>query len=61
MIGEALKKGATPEQLRDGLENIKKLVSVSGVFNMSATDHNGLDLTAFEMVNIVNGDWEIAK
>ena len=61
MIGEALKKGASPDQLRDGLEGIRKLVSVSGIFNMSATDHNGLDLSAFEMVKIVKGDWEIAK
>lgn len=61
MIGEALKKGATPDKLRDGLEAIRKLVSVSGIFNMSATDHNGLDLSAFEMVKIVKGDWEIAK
>jgi branched-chain amino acid transport system substrate-binding protein len=61
MIGEALKKGASPEQLRDGLEGIKKLVSISGVYNMTATDHNGLDLNAFEMVRVVKGDWEIAK
>jgi branched-chain amino acid transport system substrate-binding protein len=62
MISEALKKGAaTNDQIRDALESTKKLVSVSGIFNMSATDHNGLDLSAFEMVKIVKGDWEIAK
>lgn len=54
-------KGASPAQIRDGLEQTKKLVSVSGVFNMSATDHNGLDLSAFEMVKIYNGDWSILK
>ena len=62
MISEALKKGSTtPEQMRDSLEGIRKLVSISGVFNMSPTDHNGLDLGAFEMVKIVKGDWEIAR
>lgn len=62
MIAEAMKKGTTtPDQLRDSLEKIKKLVSVSGVFNMSPSDHNGLDLTAFEMVRITKGDWEIAR
>jgi branched-chain amino acid transport system substrate-binding protein len=61
MIGEALKKGVTPEQLRDGLEGVRKLVSISGIYNMSPTEHNGLDLNAFEMVKIVNGDWSIAK
>jgi len=62
MISEALKTGAaTPDQIRDALEGIKKLVSVSGVFNMSASDHNGLDLSAFEMVKVAKGDWEVAK
>lgn len=62
MIAEAAKKGAaTPDQLRDGLEGIKKLVSVSGIFTMSPSDHNGLDLSAFEMVRITKGDWEIAR
>jgi branched-chain amino acid transport system substrate-binding protein len=61
LIGEALKKGVTPEQLREGLESVKKLVSISGIYNMSPSEHNGLDLSAFEMVKIVKGDWEIAK
>jgi branched-chain amino acid transport system substrate-binding protein len=61
MINEALKAGSSTEQIRDGLEGIKKLVSISGIYNMSTSDHNGLDLNAFEMVKIVKGDWEIAK
>jgi len=61
LITEALKAGVSPEQIRDGLEGVKKLVSISGIYNMSPSDHNGLDITAFEMVKIVNGDWEIAK
>ena len=62
LVTNAIKaKGATPAQIRDGLEQTKKLVSVSGVFNMSAHDHNGLDLSAFEMVKIHKGDWAILK
>ena len=62
LVTSAIKaKGATPAQIRDGLELTKKLVSVSGVFNMSATDHNGLDLSAFEMVKITKGDWALLK
>ena len=62
LVTNAIKtKGATPAQIRDGLEQTKKLVSVSGVFNMSAHDHNGLDLSAFEMVKIHKGDWFILK
>ena len=60
LIAGALKKGAvTPAQIRDGIEKGGRLVGVSGIFNMSATDHNGLDLSAFEMVRIHNGDWAI--
>ncbi len=58
----AIKKaGTTPEQIRNGIEQARKLVSVSGVFNMTAKDHNGLDLSAFEMVVVKNGDWSILK
>ncbi|MCE1227334.1 MAG: ABC transporter substrate-binding protein [Geobacteraceae bacterium] len=62
LVTNAIKtKGVTPAQIRDGLEQTKKLVSVSGVFTMSAHDHNGLDLSAFEMVKIHKGDWSILK
>jgi branched-chain amino acid transport system substrate-binding protein len=61
LISEAVKKGTAPEQLRDGLEGVRKLVSISGIFNMTHSDHNGLDLNAFEMVRISKGDWTIAK
>jgi branched-chain amino acid transport system substrate-binding protein len=60
LIAGAVKKGAvTPAQIRDGIERGGRMVGVSGIFNMSATDHNGLDLGAFEMVRIQNGDWAI--
>ncbi|GLI39032.1 ABC transporter substrate-binding protein [Geobacter hydrogenophilus] len=61
LISNALKKGGTPAQIRDGIEQSKRVVSVSGIFTMSPTDHNGLDLSAFEMVRITRGDWELVK
>jgi branched-chain amino acid transport system substrate-binding protein len=62
LLTNAIKKsGATPEQIRNGIEQTHKLVSVSGIFTMSPKDHNGLDLSAFEMVRIVKGDWALAK
>jgi branched-chain amino acid transport system substrate-binding protein len=62
LIIEALKKGAlNPESIRSNIEQSKKLVAVSGNFSMSEKDHNGLDLSAFEMVRITKGDWELAK
>jgi branched-chain amino acid transport system substrate-binding protein len=62
LVTNAIKKsGTTSEQIRNGIEHTSKLVSVSGVFNMSPKDHNGLDLSAFEMVRIVKGDWVMIK
>ncbi|OGU17276.1 MAG: ABC transporter substrate-binding protein [Geobacteraceae bacterium GWC2_53_11] len=55
------KSGSTPDLIRAGIERTSKLVSISGVFNMSAKDHNGLDLSAFEMVKVVKGDWALIK
>lgn len=62
MILAAIKKsGATPDKIRKGLEQIRTMVGVSGVFTMSATDHNGLDLSAFEMVQVSKGDWVLTR
>jgi branched-chain amino acid transport system substrate-binding protein len=36
-------------------------VGTSGVVNMSDTDHLGLDLSAFRMIEVKNGDWSIVK
>lgn len=61
LIMAALKKGdATSEAIRSGIEKQNRMVGVSGVFSMSEKDHNGLDLSAFEMVRISKGDWVIA-
>ena len=61
VTGAIKKSGTTPEQIRNGMEQTRKLVSVSGVFNMSPNDHNGLDLSAFEMVRVTKGDWSLVK
>ncbi len=59
----ALKKAqpGTPEfraALRDALETTKELHGAHGIFNMSPTDHLGLDQRARVMVKIENGAWK---
>lgn len=62
LAAAAIKKGGTtPDKIRNGIEQTQKLVSISGVFNMSSKDHNGLDLSAFEMVRVSKGDWALVK
>ena len=60
---EALKKAqpGTPEfraALRDALEKAREVHGAHGVFNMSPTDHLGLDQRARVMVKIENGAWK---
>ncbi len=60
ILGAIKKGGSTPEQIRTGIEQTRKMVGISGIFNMSPSDHNGLDLSAFEMVRVKKGDWKLA-
>lgn len=62
LIAAAIRKGAvTPARIRDGIEKGGSMVGVSGIFRMSPKDHNGLDLSAFEMVRVEKGDWAIVR
>ncbi|MFZ3289855.1 MAG: ABC transporter substrate-binding protein [Telluria sp.] len=60
---DAIKRaGSTDgEKVRAALEGTKGFVGTTGVFNMSPTDHMGLDLSAFRMVEVKNGDWQLLK
>ena len=44
--------------LRDALEGTKNVAGAHGIFNMSPTDHLGLDQRARVMVKIENGTWK---
>jgi branched-chain amino acid transport system substrate-binding protein len=62
-VANALKKAqpGTAEfraALRDALENTKEVQGAHGIFNMSTTDHLGLDQRARVMVKIENGAWK---
>jgi branched-chain amino acid transport system substrate-binding protein len=53
MVIDALKNvGADRKKVRDYLENLKNVLGISGVYNLSAEDHNGLSRNAFMMVQI---------
>lgn len=45
--------------MRDALENTRNMVGAHGVFNMSSTDHLGLDQRSRVMVQIVGGKWKL--
>ncbi|MFA7438923.1 ABC transporter substrate-binding protein [Castellaniella sp.] len=62
-IPRALETGAkpgTPEfraALRDSLEQVKELPASQGVFNMSETEHAGMDERGRVLVQVVDGKW----
>jgi branched-chain amino acid transport system substrate-binding protein len=63
-VPAALKKAkpGTPEfraALRDALESTRDVAGAHGIFNMSPTDHLGLDQRARVMVRIENGTWKV--
>jgi branched-chain amino acid transport system substrate-binding protein len=60
---DAIKRagGTDKAKVRDAIEATKGFVGTGGLVNMSATDHMGLDLSAFKMLEIKGGDWTLAK
>jgi branched-chain amino acid transport system substrate-binding protein len=54
-------KGTDKAKVRDEIEKTKGFMGTGGVVNMSPTDHMGLDLTAFRMLEIRKGDWTLVQ
>jgi branched-chain amino acid transport system substrate-binding protein len=63
ILVEAIKRAgsADPAKIRDEIEATKGFMGTAGLVNMSATDHLGLDLTAFRMLEIKGGDWSLLQ
>lgn len=62
LVIEALRKaGPEPAKIRDELEHTSDYKGITGVFNFSAEDHNGLDKEDLVMVQIVDGKWQLVK
>jgi branched-chain amino acid transport system substrate-binding protein len=61
ILVEAAKRAGSWDKakVRDEIEKTKNFVGTGGIVNMSPTDHLGLDLTAFRMLEIKNGDWTL--
>jgi branched-chain amino acid transport system substrate-binding protein len=63
ILTEAIKKAGTSDRdkVRDTLETLTGVVGTAGVFNFSATDHNGLTIDAFETLTVKGGKFAIYK
>ena len=58
---EAIKRAGSTDKakVRDAIEATKGYIGTGGVVNMSAKDHMGMELSAFRMLEIKNGDWTL--
>ncbi|CUW41624.1 putative ABC transporter, branched-chain amino acid-binding protein [Magnetospirillum sp. XM-1] len=63
MVIDAIKKtgGTDKEKVRAALEQTTGFAGVSGIYNMSETDHMGLGAQSFRMVEIRNGGFAEAQ
>jgi len=52
-------KSADKATVRDEIEKTKGYIGTGGIVNMSPTDHLGLNLSAFHMLEINDGDWTL--
>jgi branched-chain amino acid transport system substrate-binding protein len=53
--------GTDREKVRSAIENLKGFVGTAGIFNLSPTDHNGLDIDAFAILTVKNGKFALLE
>jgi len=58
---EAIKRagGTDKAKVRDEIEKTKGFVGADGIYNMSPSDHMGLTLDSFKMVEVRNNTWKL--
>ncbi|HXY61296.1 MAG TPA: ABC transporter substrate-binding protein [Nitrospirota bacterium] len=62
LLARAIREaGFESERVRNSFENIKGFIGTAGVFNFSATDHNGLDIEAFTMLTVKDGKFALLE
>jgi branched-chain amino acid transport system substrate-binding protein len=63
LVVEGIRRSGSTDKakLRDAVEATKGYVGTGGVVTMTASDHMGLGLDAFRMLEIKNGTWSLAK
>ena len=63
LVVDAMRRAGSTDKakVRDAIESTKGYVGTGGVVNMSATDHMGLDLSAFRTLEVKGGVWSLVK
>ena len=62
LVAGIRKAGSTDAvSVRAAIENLQGVAGTGGIFNFSKKDHNGLDMTAFEMLTVKDGKFAFYK
>ncbi len=62
IVVDAIKKvGPDRAKIRDTIENTQGYVGMSGIYNISPKDHNGLSMDDIVMIKATKGGWELLK
>lgn len=63
LLVDAFRRAGSTDKVkvRAAIEQTQGFVGVSGIYNMSANDHMGLDVTAFRMVEVKDGAFKAVK
>jgi branched-chain amino acid transport system substrate-binding protein len=62
IVANAMKKAGTDnEKLREAIESTHGYVGISGIYNLTPEDHNGLGVDSMVMVQISGGQWKMLK
>ncbi len=62
IVAEAMKKaGTNADALRSAIEQTKGYVGVSGVYNLTPEDHNGLGVDSMVIVQVKDGTFTMAE
>jgi branched-chain amino acid transport system substrate-binding protein len=62
IVANAMKQvGTQAGDLRDAIEQTKGYVGVSGIYNLTPEDHNGLDVGSMVIVQVKDGKFMLAQ
>lgn len=63
ILKTAIEKGKSTnrDEIANQIEKITNLAGTAGIFNMSATDHNGLGMDSLELLTVKDGKFTISK
>jgi branched-chain amino acid transport system substrate-binding protein len=60
IVVDAIKSvGPDRAKIRDAIENTKGYVGISGIYNISPDDHNGLSMQDIVMIKATKGGWKL--